>query len=181
MALMDGAVGIDEPFARQPLAHTNYKIDIDTRPTQIRYTADGMAVYMHLDEPGVYYNDHARRIPDELAGEAGYDVVELARYRKMNEARRKVLGDLEADFSVTTKPKVIADEGDYQVIQVGPGRFNIVFKDGASGFVLNSNGPVSKELAMKRFRALVGTDEAAEAATSQPVDADVAKGASKKV
>lgn len=164
-----------------PLGQTNYKVDIDRRPTQIRYTPDGMAVYMYLDDPGVYYNDHARRIPMELAAEAGYEIAKNERLHKMIEARRKVMGDLEAQFQIENAHKVIADRGDYQVIQIAPDYCNIVFKDGGDGFVLNTNGPVSKSTAMKRFRDLVGPEEAAEAATSQPVDADVAKAEKKQV
>lgn len=156
-----------------PLSMTNYKVDIDTPPgAMIRHTGDGMAVYMRFDAPGVFLNEHGKRVPEEIAAQAGFDVEELARLRKRELAKAKVLGDIDREFAAQNTRRIVVESADYRVVEVAKGYFNIEFEDGT---VLNARGPVSREVAMKRFRDLTGTDEAAEAATSQPVDADVAE------
>ena len=165
-----------DPFGHVGLEHTNYKFDIDSPPgAQIRYTPDGMAVYMRFDKPGLWYNDHGKRVPDVIAAQAGYDIEDLSRLRKRDEAIARVTAGVEAEFAVAKK-RVVAEADDYRVIEVAKGYYNVEFDDGT---ILNTRGPLGREAAMRRFKELTGSDGSAPADASQPVDADADKGGHK--
>lgn len=156
-----------------PLGQTLYKVDIDAPGgAQIRHTADGMAVYMLHRDPGVYLNDHGKRIPEAIAAQAGFDVEHWGRLRKRNEAMRKANAAIEAEFAVEARKCVVAEHEEYAVTEVQPGVCYIEF----DGEPLNTR-PVPLEMAMRRFHELTGTSPAD---ASQPADADVASPAVKK-
>ena len=170
---------IDTPAWQQvtPITETAYKVDIDAPGgAQIRYTTDGMAVYMLHREPGIYLNDHNKRVPEQIAAEAGFDVERWGRARRRNEAQRKAMQAIDEEFLTSTRRRVVVEEGEYRVVEIEPGYCNLEFDDGT---VLNARGPVSMEVAMRRFQELTGVSTEPEA--SQPAEDAVEKSASKRV
>lgn len=181
--------GLDAPYLnRIPLNQTGYKVNVDDPGgCQIRITHDGMSIYMLYREPGVYYNDHARKVPEELAREAGFDVERWGKARRRLEARKRAMDAIDADFDVGPQSRVVWAEGEYRVVEIAPGYFNVEFVDedapeGEKYTVLNGRGPVGLDVARRRFEELTGTTVSAEAeAASQPAEApDAEKPAAKK-
>ena len=179
-----GASPLDAPYLSNiPLSQTGYKVNIDDpMGAQIRFTGDGMAVYMLHREPGVYLNDHGRKVPMAVAREAGFDVERWEKARRRQEALKKAARAIDDDFSDNSQFRVLAEAEEYRVTEIAPGYCNIEFVDDTAPpeeryTVLNTRGPVSAEVAMKRFQELTGS---AAAEASQPVDADVEKVAAKK-
>jgi hypothetical protein len=152
-----------------PLSGTAYKVDIDAPGgAQIRFTRDGMAVYMLHSDPGVYLNDHNKKIPPTLAAEAGFDIAHWARLKKRNDARRLANQAIDLEFDqAADEARVVASFEEYAVVEIQEGVCNITF----DGEPLNVR-PVSLEVALRRFEELTGV--AAPADASQPVDAEVA-------
>jgi hypothetical protein len=162
-----------------PLTETLYKVNIDAPGgAQIRHTGDGMAVYMLFAQPGIYLNDHNKRVPDVIAAAAGFDTERWGKERRKREAIAKATQAIDAEYNVGTQRRVIAEHDEYRVVEIQPGYYNIEFDDGT---ILNTRGPVSEEIAMRRFYELTGLpDPSAAADASQPADADVESPAPKR-
>jgi hypothetical protein len=162
-----------------PLSETQYKVNIDAPGgAQIRFTGDGMAVYMLFREPGIYLNDHNRRVPDAIAAEAGFDVERWGKERRKREAVAKATAAIDAEYNVSTQRRTLIEHEEYRVVEIQPGYCNIEFDDGT---ILNARGPVSEQIAMRRFYELTGLpDPSATADASQPADADVENPAPKR-
>jgi len=142
----------------------NYKVDVD-RGVHIRFTRgggefpEGMAVYMYLDKPGVFYNDHAKQVPPALAAAANYDIEPLLRARKKHEAMAKARQEVEAQFREDSGIReVIREEDDYLLIHIGSERYNVEFADGSP----LTPQPMTKEVAERTFRAMLGDEELAK-------------------
>jgi hypothetical protein len=178
--MVDAVPGVPSWQHVTPISETQYKVDIDAPGgAQIRFTVDGMAVYMLHSQPGIYLNDHNKRVPDQIAAEAGFDVERWARDRRKREAIAKATAAIDGEFNESSKRKVIAEHGEYRVVEIERGYFNIEFDDGT---ILNTRGPVSEEVAMRRFHELAGLPQpSAPADGSQSLDADVERAAPKKV
>jgi hypothetical protein len=178
-----GALSHADPafLNRVPLSQTSYKVDIDAPGgAQIRYTAEGMAVYMLFRNPGIYLNDHGKRVPDVVAASAGYDVERLAKLRKLEEAKQSFARQMEAEFNTGQSHRVVAAADDYQIVECAPDLYNIVFVDGEDRTVLDVRGALSLEVASRRFTELTGGEVSALAEPSQPGDGDVEKGGPRK-
>jgi len=162
-----------------PISETLYKVDIDAPGgAQIRHTADGMAIYMLFANPGVYLNDHNKRVPEAVAAQAGYDTERWGKERRRREAIAKATSAIEAEYQTSSQKRTVVEHDEYRVVEIQPGYCNIEFDDGT---ILNQRGPVSLEVAMRRFYELTGLpDPSASADASQPADADVEKAASKR-
>lgn len=174
----------DLTFPKVDLALTNYKFDVDQPGgVQIRFTGDGMAVYMAFRNPGVYYNDHARRVPEQIAAAAGYPIDRLGKLRQLEEAKRQFAEQMEAEFAVSTAARVVWAAGDYRVSEISPDLYNVEFVDDEqNATVLNARAPLSLEVAKRRFEELTGTivEISSPAEPSQPGDADVEMPAPRK-
>jgi hypothetical protein len=162
-----------------PLSETQYKVNIDAPGgAQIRHTGDGMAIYMLFSQPGVYLNDHNKRVPEVIAAMAGYDTERWGKERRKREALAKATQAIDAEYNVATQRRVLIEHEEYRVVEIQPGYYNIEFDDGT---ILNARGPVSQEIAMRRFYELTGLpDPSATADASQPADADVENPAPKR-
>lgn len=133
---------------------SNYKVNVD-RGCYIRiHRATGSAVYMYADTPGVFYNDHGKVIPVELAAEAGFDVETLLKAKRKHDALTAAQQEIEKQFAEQgTQREVVAEHGDYRVVGLGHGLFQIEFEDGSP-----MSKPVSEEIAMATFYKLTGTE-----------------------
>ena len=178
-ATFDEATALQAPYLnRIPLDQTGYSVNVDDpQGCMIRFTGDGVAVYMLFREPGIYYNDHARRVPEELAIAAGYDTIKWGKARRRVQAKRDAMAAIDADFEDRDQVRVICEASEYRVVEIAPGYCNIEFVDDTAPpqeryTILNARGPVSEEVALRRFAELTGS---APAEASQPVDADVEK------
>lgn len=143
-----------------PLEHAqhneNYKVDVN-RGCHIRiHKATGMAIYMYIEMPGVFLNDHARPVPPELAAEAGFDVDKLLRDRRKREALLKATQAVEAEYSTVAKRDIVAEHGEYRVIALSDDLFMVEFEDGSP-----LSKPVPETIAMSTFRMLAGIEETA--------------------
>jgi len=110
-----------------------------TRPLIIRKAKDGSDVYMHKDEPGLYWDAHGRSVPEDVAATAGFKVSEERRAKLLAEAEEKAriareqrvdeeIAKEAQDKSQGTKPLVV--DGTSFVLQGnGKGRFDI-YADG---------------------------------------------------
>lgn len=173
----------DLTFPKVDLSLTNYKFDVDQPGgVQIRFTGDGMAVYMAFRHPGLFFNDHGKRVPDVIASAAGYPIDRLGKLRELEEAKRKFGEQMDREFAVSTANRIVWAEGDYRVVEVYDDLYNVEFVDGEDATVLNARAPLSLEVAKRRFEELTGTivSSSASAEPSQPGDADVEKPASRK-
>lgn len=90
-----------------------------------------VAVHMYIDQPGVYIDLNGNRLSSVIARRAGFDVdgqeAALARREKLAAFQDKLDGEMEI---ATGKRKVIAEQGDYLLIDAGLGR---VFVEDVSG------------------------------------------------
>lgn len=161
-----------------PLSQTNYKLNIDDPAGWIiRFTGEGMAVYMSYREPGTYYNDHGRKVPEQFAMAAGFETEYWGKIRRREEAKAATLRSIDAEFADGLKQRTVWEHGEYRVVEVARDLYNIQFEDGT---VLNTRGPVSLEVAQRRFEELAGVEVSTLAAESQPFDAGVVKAAPKQ-
>lgn len=121
------------------------KIDVD-RGVQIRqivkfdshnrarYDADlrygGIFVYMYKDEPGVYYDVHGNVLPVKLAENAGYPVAHNAKQLKMARATAEFKEQMRQALELEAEAErvVLAEAGDWQVLQLPMGRATVVDK-----------------------------------------------------
>jgi hypothetical protein len=115
-------------------------------------------------------------VPDAIAAEAGFDVERWGKLRRKQLAQRKAMEAIDAEYLTSTSRRVVAEEGEYRVVEIEPGYCNVEFDDGT---VLNARGPVSMEIAMRRFQELTGVSTEPDA--SQPAEEAVEKAASKRV
>lgn len=90
----------------------------------------GMAVYMYKDEPGIYYDVHGKVIPEVLAKRAGFPTDKLAKAKR----RRDAVAALEAQFRAELDAEdqdeevVLAEAGDWKIVQLPMGRAKVVDK-----------------------------------------------------
>lgn len=124
-------------------------IDVD-RGCEIRRTPEGVSVFMYIDQPGVFYNEHGVEVGAKAAQMAGFAVDTLLRERKKREAILAA-GKTIAESYQETEREVVAESGDYRIVHIGSERYNVEFSDGS---VMNLNGPVSLAVAQKIMEAL---------------------------
>lgn len=90
----------------------------------------GMCIYMYKDEPGVYYDDHGRKVPEALAEKAGFPIKEHAKQRAIREATAKFKEQMAAQLRVGDEElTVIKAAGDWQVLRLPLGRAKIVDRE----------------------------------------------------
>lgn len=125
-------------------------VNVD-RGCEIRHTVEGIAVYMYVDLPGVWYNEHEAEVGPEAARMAGYPVDALLFERKKREAVAAAGAAILETYG-EVKREVVAEEGDYRIVHIGQDRFNVEFVP--DGSVMNLNGPVSRPVADHIVEAL---------------------------
>lgn len=99
-----------------------------------RYDADlqygGIFVYMYKDAPGVYYDVHGNTIPKHMAALAGYPVTENAKKLKLAQASAEFRENMRKALEIESEEKkvVLAEAGDWQVLQLPMGHATVVDK-----------------------------------------------------
>lgn len=91
----------------------------------------GLAVYMYKDDPGKYYDAHGKPLPEGIAERAGFPVGKLAKARKRKEAVAKLEAQFRAELEADEldEVRVIAEAGEWQVIELPMGRAKVVDKE----------------------------------------------------
>jgi len=149
-----------------PGPQNSYRIDVN-RGCHIRFTrgsaagvgiVEGMAVYMYVDTPGVFYNDHGKIVPPEFAVSAGFDTETLLKQRRKAVAIRDAMELVEKQFTEHQTRELIAEQGEYRVVHIGNELYQVEFEDGTA-----MARPVNKAIALATFQALAGVDETPEA------------------
>lgn len=91
----------------------------------------GLAVYMYIDTPGVYYNVHGKEVPAAMAQKAGYDVTHLGKLRgkqlALAEFDRKLRAELEIELA--EDEVVLAEAGEWKIIGLPADRAKVVDKE----------------------------------------------------
>ena len=140
-----------------------YRVDVN-RGCIIRYIGStGEAIYMYVDTPGVFYNEVGRVVSAEAAHAAGYDTEYLLKIRRRNDARNAAIAAVDAEFAQSQGRKILREAGEYRLVEVREGFYNVEFEDGT---VLNARGPVPLDIAENLFRQCLGDEPEGEA--SQP-------------
>lgn len=169
--LGDALLGIPEYRRLQPLDRTEYKVNID-RGAHIRITPEGMAIYMLVEAPGVFLNDHNRPVPPEVARRAGFPVDKLLRMRAKNEAMAKAQKQIEADFdSLINERHVIDERGDYRLVRHAEESWLVEWAEDGSAM---HRGYLPEGKAKELFDSLAGpapASQPAEVAGKRPAKA----------
>lgn len=111
----------------------------------LRYTTEGIAVFMYWNEPGRYYSEHGHEVPEALAAMANYPVEEMRWRRQKQEAMAAAGMAIEAEYqNLGTERKEVLVRGDYTLLEIAGDRYNIELK----GEVINP-APMGKDVAMR--------------------------------
>lgn len=98
---------------------------------QIRYTGEGIAVYMLWGEPGRYYGEHGQEYPAQMASRAGYPVEEYQIMRKRRDAMAAAGQKVAAEFANMNTRVIEIERGDYKLVNLGKDNYVIEFADGS--------------------------------------------------
>lgn len=89
------------------------------RAGKVGDASSGIYVYMYINKPGDYINEHGGPLPQSLAEEAGFDVKKFAKLK----AKRAKLDDftraMEAELDIEQERELIASGSGYLVYAVG--------------------------------------------------------------
>lgn len=96
--------------------------DRDHKGLPIR-TEHGPYVYMIKNEPGVYYDEKGRKLPDTMAEIAGYNVKLNKRMyehnQKVGEARTNLEKQFRQELAKYQNERVVLDsQGDYEIVLI---------------------------------------------------------------
>lgn len=96
------------------------------------HQTSGMDIYMYVDDPGVFLTAHGKPVSDELAKEAGYDVVKLAKdkNKKQRKAEANAMIDAELADDKDIKEEVVEERNGYKIVTTGLGRHHLIDPDG---------------------------------------------------
>ena len=146
------------------MVNENYKVDVN-RGCHIRIMPagreypEGMAIYMYVDKPGYFMNDHARPVPPEMAAVAGFEVETLLKARRKQEAFARARQEIEAQYQQGLGTHEVVEESDeYRLVHIGHEQYIVEFDDGSS----LTPTPVSREMATKAFRSMAGLPDQVE-------------------
>lgn len=118
---------------------------------QIRFTPEGIAVYMLWGKPGKFFGDHGQEFPDAIGARAGYAIEELVAKRKRMEAMAIAGQEIDAQYAKETQRFVELERGEYRLVNIGKGRYQIEFGDGETVTPM----PLAKDIALQVMDALV--------------------------
>jgi hypothetical protein len=113
----------------------------------IKTTEANVDVYMYMADPGHYYSVHGNAVSEELAKQAGYDVVLYGNKRKIKEAAEELRAKMEAELAAMEVTKrVVAEKLGFQVIELTKDRCQVISPDGQ---IMNEGAPITEAEALK--------------------------------
>lgn len=110
------------------MAYTG-KVDVD-RGAMCCIHRSGMTVWMYLDDPGVYFDDHLALVPDAVAKEAGFNVERNRKLRIRNEELKRVRAVMDEKLQIDSTTQIMAESGRYRLEQYENGMARVVTDDG---------------------------------------------------
>ena len=111
----------------------NRKINYDRGVIISQHKSSGMDVYMYVDTPGVYLNAFGTPIDEQLAKEAGFDVVKYGKDRVKRERMAAAMGAIEHELEIANEEgnkKTVKEQNGFKVIDIGLGRHYVEDPDG---------------------------------------------------
>lgn len=104
------------------------KIDLDRGVRLSKDPRTGMEVYMYLDSPGEYLTPQGSHCPDAVAAAAGYDIESLGKEKIKREKLAEFQRQLDVEFSGEADRTVLAERGDFKLVEVGTNG-NVIITD----------------------------------------------------
>lgn len=144
---LQGAIDVDRGVTIRQIVKFKDQHRFDPDP---KY--GGLTVVMYKDEPGVYYNVHGQKMPEEFASAAGFDTAKFAKSRRKMEAMKDFERKLSQELAMEADEEVIlAENSEYKVIGLPMDRARIV--DRETGMAV-TQVPMVKADAIELFNSL---------------------------
>jgi hypothetical protein len=108
-----------------------FAIDLDRGAMTCSHPSLGIAIYMYLDDPGVYLTEHGNVLEngEALAEQAGFDVAKFSKQRKIKIAMDAANDKIMHEFNESTT-KVLVERNGFQIVDIGLDRCNVLAPDG---------------------------------------------------
>lgn len=130
-------------------------IDVN-RGVEIRKErASGIKVYMYINEPGVYLNEHGKPMTEEFAERAGFEVGTHAKQKLKRERMAEFMSKLEIELELansTEEEKILVQRGGFKVVAKPLGHADVVEIE--TGDRMNPDAPLNEQEAMMLLEAL---------------------------
>lgn len=140
-----------------------FNIDYDRGVHKRTHNSTGINVYMYVDDPGVYLNEHGAVIDERFAREAGFPVDEQIKQRDLKKRLKAAHDAIMKEMQMAAEEKVVVEEKNgFQILDIGLGRHNILSPDGD---VLTDH-PLPLEEA-KKVLNMIAPDEQKDDATAE--------------
>lgn len=128
----------------------------------------GINIYMYNARPGYYYDEQGHEVSPDAAISSGFPVEEQMRERKRREATSLATEKIEAEFKRgTAKEEILVARGNYKVVKIAGGLFNIVDAEDSS-IRYNVSGPLPQKLALEVLDALVPPEVQSKEKVKEP-------------
>lgn len=79
------------------------------------HKASGARVFMYLDDPGLYLDQHGRPFPEEAAKEAGFQVERYRKQRIMQKERAKFEEAMKAELKISDDVETYLEKGSLRI------------------------------------------------------------------
>ena len=93
----------------------------------------GIEVFMYLDMPGVYYNAFEKKVPEDTAKGADFDVAKYGKMKRQRELMAKAMNAINEQLGMeeyAEKPQVIEERNGFKIVHIGLGRHVIEDPEG---------------------------------------------------
>lgn len=108
-----------------------HRIDLN-RGVTMRYTSEGVEVFMYKDTPGVFLNAFGTEVSRDLAAKAGFPVDLLINERRKRERMAEAGRVIEEQFNMSrVERKVVAERAGWKVVSLGLGRHQVLDPEGS--------------------------------------------------
>jgi hypothetical protein len=108
-----------------------FAINLDRGAMTCTHPSLGIAIYMYLDDPGVYLTEHGNVLEngEVLAQQAGFETEKFAKQRKIKQAMQHANEKIMKEFNESTT-KVLVERGGFKIMDIGLDRCNVLSPDG---------------------------------------------------
>jgi hypothetical protein len=112
----------------------SFKIDLDRGVMAMRQplTKGGVYVYMYLDEPGTYLNEHGHKVSEAFAADVGFNTAhwrkELTKRERLAEAKAKI--EAELDMISEEIENTLKEVGGFRIIALANDMAQVKDPDG---------------------------------------------------
>lgn len=117
-----------------------FAINLDRGAMTCSHPSLGIAIYMYMDDPGVYLTEHGNVLTngEVLAKEAGFETEKFAKQRKIMLAQKHATEQIMREFD-ESETKVLVERAGFKIMDIGLDRCNVLSPDGD---LLNTKGPM---------------------------------------